>query len=213
MTEQPSIETARLALRPWTLEDAPALRRLAGRREIADTMISIPHPYTESQARIWIAGHAEAFAQGEGIHFAIQLKPAAGEDARQPVSPPGTAAATRPREPGESIIGAIELRSIDREHAHAELSLWIGRDWWGHHFASEAALAVVRYGFEELGLNRIQAYHMVRNPASGRVMEKIGMKQEGVLRQCVRKWGRFEDVAVRAILREEWAVRVEPPRD
>ena len=46
---------------------------------------------------------------------------------------------------------------------------------------------------------------MVRNPASGRVLEKIGMKREGLLRQRVRKWGVFEDVVLLAILREEWA--------
>ena len=64
--------------------------------------------------------------------------------------------------------------------------------------------AVVRYVFESLGLNRLYAYHMVRNPASGRVLEKNGFKQEGLLRQRVRKWGRFEDVAQWAILRQEW---------
>jgi len=69
---------------------------------------------------------------------------------------------------------------------------------------SEALQAAVRYGFEGLGLNRLYAYHMVRNPASGRVLEKNGFVQEGLLRQRVRKWGRFEDVALWAILRREW---------
>ena len=69
---------------------------------------------------------------------------------------------------------------------------------------SEALQAAVRYGFEGLGLNRLYAYHMVRNPASGRVLEKNRFVQEGLLRQRVRKWGRFEDVALWAILRREW---------
>jgi hypothetical protein len=107
MIDQPAIETARLVLCPWTADDAPALWRLAGRREIADTMISIPHPYGEEQARAWIAGHADALAQGYAVHFAIQLKRTA------------------------QLIGATEFRSINMEHAHAELSLWIGVDWWG----------------------------------------------------------------------------------
>jgi [ribosomal protein S5]-alanine N-acetyltransferase len=63
---------------------------------------------------------------------------------------------------------------------------------------------LVRYGFEHLNLNRIHAHHMVRNRASGRVLQKVGMKQEGVLRQRVRKWGVFEDVVALAILREDW---------
>ena len=69
---------------------------------------------------------------------------------------------------------------------------------------SEVIQSVVRHGFESLGLNRIFAYHMSRNPASGRVLEKNGFKQEGLRRQRVRKWGRFEDVLLWAILRQEW---------
>ena len=76
---------------------------------------------------------------------------------------------------------------------------------WGQGYATEAARAVVAFGFEELGLNRIYAHHMVRNPASGRVLAKIGMEPEGLLRQRVKKWGLFEDVVPMALLREEWA--------
>jgi RimJ/RimL family protein N-acetyltransferase len=178
--QQPTIQTKRLVLRPWALDDAPVMQRLAGRREIADTMISIPHPYTEQQVREWIAGHDGAFTQGKAIHFAIQLK-GAGQ-----------------------LMGATELRAIDTEHAHAELSAWIGVEWWGQGYASEAARAVVRYGFEHLNLNRIHACYTVRNPASGRVLEQVGMKREGLLRQCVRKWGVFEDVVLMAIIRQDW---------
>jgi [ribosomal protein S5]-alanine N-acetyltransferase len=54
-----------------------------------------------------------------------------------------------------------------------------------------------------LGLNRICAHHMVRNPAAGKVLERIGMQREGLLRQRVRKWGNYEDVVVYATLRED----------
>ncbi len=75
--------------------------------------------------------------------------------------------------------------------------------YWGQGFATEASRAVVRFGLETLGLNRLYAHHMARNPASGRVLERIGMQREGVLRRRVRKWGRFEDVVIYALLREE----------
>jgi ribosomal-protein-alanine N-acetyltransferase len=181
MTKQPTLETARLILRPWNPGDVEALQRLASRREIADTMISVPHPFTEQYAGKWIAGHAEAYARGNALHFAIIL-------ARSGV-----------------LIGAVELRAIDAGHRHAEMSGWIGVEWWGQGFATEAALAVLRHGFEQLKLNRVVAFHMVRNPASGRALEKIGMRREGLLRQCVRKWDRFEDVVLMAILHEDWA--------
>ena len=180
MTEHPVITTTRLILRPWRAEDAAALHLLAGRREIADTMISIPHPFTQEYAEKWVASHDEAFARGEALHFAITLA--------------GTG----------SLVGAVELRAIDAEHSQVEMSFWIGVEWWGHGYAPEAAKAVIAYAFQELKLNRLYAHHMVRNPASGRVLEKIGMKQEGLLRQRVRKWGVFEDVVLMAILRDDW---------
>ena len=62
----------------------------------------------------------------------------------------------------------------------------------------------MRYGFEELGLNRIFATHFPRNAASGRVLEKVGMSVEGTLRQHWKKWGVFEDVIMYSILREEY---------
>jgi RimJ/RimL family protein N-acetyltransferase len=83
----------------------------------------------------------------------------------------------------------------------AELGFWVGKPFWRLGYASEAASAVVQFGFESLGLNRIYAFHMARNPASGKVLEKLGMQREGILRQRVRKWERFEDVVAYAVLR------------
>ncbi len=102
------------------------------------------------------------------------------------------------------MIGTVGLREIDKEHSKAEMGCWIAVEEWGKGDAVEASSAVLRFGFEELQLNRIYAHHMVRNPASGHVLEKIGMRKEGLLRQPVRKWGVFEDVVLLAMLREEW---------
>jgi len=180
LTTQPTLETQRLVLRPWTLGDAAALQELAGQREIADTTISIPHPCTEENAREWIAEKAQAFAERKGAGFGLELKET------------------------KQLIGAVGLREMRLEHGEAELGFWLGVLWWGKGYGTEAARAALRYGFAAIGLNRICAHHMVRNPASGRVLEKIGMKREGLLRQHVRKWGVFEDVVLLAILREEW---------
>ena len=174
---QPSLRTDRLFLRPFVAEDAPPLHRLAGAREIADTTISIPHPYSLGAAKSWIAGLPHFFRNETALHFAVCF----------PDAP--------------ELIGAVALRDIDREHSQAELSFWMGVGWWGEGYASESALAVTRFGFEELSLNRIYAYHMLRNPVSGKVLHKLGMEREGVLRQRVRKWDRFEDVALCALLR------------
>jgi [ribosomal protein S5]-alanine N-acetyltransferase len=102
------------------------------------------------------------------------------------------------------LVGSLGLRDIDLEHAQAEMGFWVTVECWGHGYATEAARAVLAHGFGKLNLNRIYAHHMVRNPASGRVLAKIGMIREGVLRQRIRKWGRFEDVVAMSVLRSEW---------
>jgi RimJ/RimL family protein N-acetyltransferase len=180
--KEPVLETTRLVLRPLQLDDAPMLAKLAGRREIADTTLSIPHPYSQEQARKWLETQIRPGGTSHEIVFAITLK-----------------------ENGH-LIGTMGLREIDQEHSQAELGFWVGVEFWRKGYATEASAAVLRYGFEELKLNRIYAHYMTRNPASGRVLEKIGMKREGLLRQRVKKWGVFEDVILLAILREDRAV-------
>jgi ribosomal-protein-alanine N-acetyltransferase len=174
----PTLRTARLILGPFEPNDAAEVQRLAGAREIADTTLLIPHPYELDQALAWIDQQRSDAVQGQAITFAIRLLD-------------GT------------LIGSGGLRDIDPEHNQAELGFWIGRDWWGNGYAREAAAAVIRFGFESLGLNRICAHHMVRNPAAGRVLQSAGMQREGLLRQRVRKWGRYEDVVLYAVLRNE----------
>ncbi|HKG93136.1 MAG TPA: GNAT family protein [Gemmatimonadaceae bacterium] len=99
--------------------------------------------------------------------------------------------------------GGRDLADPVAEHARGELGYWVGAGMWGRGYATEAARAVVSFGFATLGLNRIQARHFLRNPASGRVLQKLGMRCEGMHRQAYRRWGRFEDVAVYAILASE----------
>ena len=174
-----NLQTERLVLRALRPDDAPTIAQLAGHREIADTTLSIPHPYSVEKAQEWIATHAGPQNTTKQLVFGITTR-ADGQ-----------------------LIGTVGLREIDIEHCHAEMGFWIGVGCWGNGYATEAAKAVIRYGFAELKLNRIYAHHMVRNPASGRVLEKIGMKREGLLRQRVRKWGVFEDVVLMAILRAD----------
>lgn len=172
--------TERLLLRPFTPEDADDVRRLAGDREIADTTLNIPHPYGEGMALEWIASHGKGFETGENLTFAMTL-----------------------RVTGE-LVGAVSLM-VRKEHARAELGYWTGRPYWGRGYCTEASREVIRYGFDEMGLNRIFATHFTRNPASGEVMKKLGMRFEGVQREHVRKTSSFEDLAVYAILRSDWS--------
>jgi len=180
MIDQPTLTTERLRLRPMEPSDAPAIQTAASAREIADTMISVPHPYPPGEAERYIARQQKEREEGVSVTFTIAHKTE------------------------HNFCGLIEIRCIDREHAHAEISFWLSAAAWGRGYMSEVIHAILQYGFEELQLNRFYAYHMMRNPACGRVLEKNGFTQEGLLRQCVRKWGEFEDVAQWAILRKDW---------
>jgi RimJ/RimL family protein N-acetyltransferase len=173
----PKIETNRLHLRSFSLDDAHDVKQLAGERDIAAFVLPIPHPYELPMAEEWIGQQEERYQRGEEVTYAITL-----------TSGP--------------LIGSISLR-VNREHEHAELGYWIGKPYWGHGYATEAAKACIQYGFLVLNLNRIYARHMKRNSGSGRVMEKVGMKYEGCLRQHIKKWGKFEDIVVYSILKNE----------
>ena len=84
------------------------------------------------------------------------------------------------------------------------MGYWIAPDAWNRGYATEAAAALLRYAFEDLGLHRVYARHLRRNPSSGKVMQKLGMTHEGRQREHVRKWEVWEDVEVYGILAEEW---------
>ena len=106
-----------------------------------------------------------------------------------------------------ALVGAIGL-DIRRAHDSAELGYWVGAEFWNRGYCTEAALAILDYGFERLQLNRVHAAHLERNPASGRVLLKLGMQREGELRQHLKKLERYEDLVLYGILREEWTRRV-----
>jgi len=175
----PTLRTERLVLRPFSPADAAKVQLLAGHREIASTTYAIPNPYPDGAAEQWIASHGDAYAQGKSLSLAITL------------SHDGT------------LVGAIGFASITQKHERAEIGYWIGRPYWGNGYCGEAAKELVRFGFDELSLNRITGQYLTRNPASGAVMRKIGMRHEGTLGQHVKKWGKFEDVELYGIIKKD----------
>jgi RimJ/RimL family protein N-acetyltransferase len=106
------------------------------------------------------------------------------------------------------VIGTVLLR-VEAEHRRAELGYLVAVEEWGNGYATEAAAAVVRFGFEALDLNRIYAFHFATNPASGNVLRKLGMHHEGRRLQHVLKWGAFLDDECYAILADQWRARGE----
>ena len=172
----PRVGSKRLLLRPYIAEDAAALAQLGGADAIADTMLDWPHPFSAANARSTIAAQAASYQSGRAVNFVVE----------------------RRSEPG--LIGGIELSGLDGRHRRAELRFWIAEPQWRQGFATEAASAVLRFGFGELGLHRVDAMHLVRCPRARVVLQAIGMREEGVLRERIRQGNAWEDVAMCAVL-------------
>src|SRR6202142_4284209 len=164
-----TLHPERLTLRSFALSDIPALMPLIGAREVAATTLRIPHPYTEADAQDFIADTQEDFSSGSGLRLGIVLRES------------------------DTLCGGVGLR-IEPDHRRAELGYWIGVPYWGNGYATEAAQAVVKYGFETLHLHRIFPSHYTNNPPPARVLKKIGMRSEGTQRAHIFKWGNFLDI-------------------
>ena len=169
------IETERLRLLTLNESDIPELVPLIADRRVAATTLRIPHPFADKDAREFLNSPANE----NELRLGIRLRDSS------------------------AFIGGIGLHPYP-QHYRAELGYWIGVPYWGRGYATEAARAVVKYGFEKAQLNRIFAGHFKHNPASGKVLQKIGMKYEGCMRQNILKWGEFVDVEVYSILKQEF---------
>jgi ribosomal-protein-alanine N-acetyltransferase len=178
MSDEIEIRAAGLILRPLMLTDDLELSRIAT-REVSDAMVSVPHPMSVSVARGWIEQELECAQRETALAFGVR----------------------RDGEP--SLLGVTALRHIDREHACGELSFWLAASARGQGTCTTSAAVVLEYGFSELGLHRIEAYQMLRNVPSGRVLSRLRFRAEGVLRSRVVKWGEPQDVRLWSRLRSD----------
>lgn len=101
-------------------------------------------------------------------------------------------------------IGVIGLIMLDAESETATFAYSLGTAFWGRGYATEAVREVVRFGLNNAGYNRLEAYHSVKNPASGAVMKKAGLKYEGHARQKYKSSAGFEDCDMYAIVKSDF---------
>ena len=172
------LTTERLILRPLLEEDAKQIYLYCSDRDIADTTFAIPHPYSLKDAENFISYSSNKLKSEDEYNFAIICKKKL------------------------KLIGVIGLITF-KQHERAELGYWIGKPNWGKGYCTEAAKELISFAFEVLKLNKVHSSHILRNPASGKVMQKIGMKHEGRIRQHIKKWDKFEDADFYGILKNE----------
>lgn len=177
----PTLLTPRLALRELQIGDAAAVAMGAGDKRVARYLIQVPSPYPLALARRWIDARISWWETGRGLTLAITRRSARHQ-----------------------LLGTVSLRRYARDR-RAELGYWLAATAWGAGFATEATRAIVDFGFAQLDLARIYAQVLVGNDASMRVLEKLGLVSEGVLRRHVRKARQLHDVVLYGILRDEWS--------
>ncbi len=175
---RPTLQTDRLRIRPFTLDDVPAMVEGCSPRAIAATALAIPHPYAESDGVAWVESHAGRAERGESLELAIT-----------------------DHERG-MLLGGCSIR-IDAAHRCGEIGYVVYLPHQGRGIATEAARALTAYGFDVLDLNRIEAHCFEENAASARVLEKCGMRFEGLLRQKIIKWGEPKDLRFYGVLRSD----------
>jgi [ribosomal protein S5]-alanine N-acetyltransferase len=176
----PTLHTARLRLRPFDESDARDLFTLH---------------HSARVLRYWDAPPWNEPRRAEAFLVACRQMAQAGTGARLAVD----------RERDGAFIGWCSISRWNRQHRSAALGYCFTEAAWGNGYGTEAAGAVVRWAFETLDLNRVQAETDTRNLASARVLEKLGFVREGTLREDCVVNGEVSDSWVYGLIRRQWA--------
>ena len=174
----PSLETDRLCLRKAVLRDAQDIYRYAQDAEVARYVLWTPH-HSLADSREMVRSMRMQYRRGYPSSWVIALK----ESGR--------------------VIGTIGYMWISPGNLSAEVGYSLARDCWNQGLMTEALRAVLAFSFDTLSLHRVEAQHDIRNPASGRVMEKAGMQAEGVLRDRLINKGAYSTVKLYAAISEQ----------
>ncbi len=171
------LRTARLLLRPFESIDVDDVWAYASDPEVARYR-PLPEPYTRNHAAEFVDRQMRT-DWSTNSEFAVVY--------------------------GRRVIGGISLH-LNPEHETAELGYMLGKRWWGRGLATEAARAVVDWGFQRFKLHKVYARAHVDNKPSWRVMEKLGMTREGVLRGHWKMRDEHVDLVYYAVFHDEWTL-------
>lgn len=152
--KQPTLTSKRLILRAPSIVDIPQLTKLANNKNISTMLAGMPHPYITEDAEAFIEKTNQKYQQQKSVQYAII-------DAKT-----------------QQLIGVVGF-SISHVHNHVTLGYWLGEKYWGEGFMSEACATLMEYAFMHLNVYRVASHHFHTNPASGKVMKKIGLLYEG----------------------------------
>ncbi|MEI2616531.1 MAG: GNAT family protein [Thermomicrobiales bacterium] len=176
--DTPELETERLLLRRFNPADEDDIYRYCRDPEVARLTSWDPHRSIDDTRR-FLDWALTRYEEGTGGPWAMVL-----------------------HETG-MVVGAFGL-TVVWPHLRGEVGYWLGRPLWRQGLTTEAGQAILRYAFHDLELNRVEARCEAENAASERVMQKLGMSYEGLMRQQIFVKGVFRDMKLYAQLRSEW---------
>ncbi len=161
MTTQFEISLARLTLRPPASSDAMRITQLIGHKDVVWNLGRAPYPYQLKDAEEWVAKAKQSAQDGEEYSFLITHA-------------------------DEGVIGCV---SVTRHGDVWELGYWVGKPYWGQGFVTEAAIGILKWAQDNLSATGFVAGHYVDNPASGKVLEKLGFNPVGTAHLFARARG------------------------
>lgn len=173
-----TITTKRLLLRMFQTEDASEVTKLCNNYNIFKNTLYLPYPYSIEDALSWIENHIENFNDNRSYEFAITDKVTG------------------------KLYGAIALTN-NQNFNNGELAYWVGETFWGNGYATEASKAIIEFAFTEKQYHKVYARYFNSNLSSGRVLQKIGMKQEGILKDHVMKEKQYKDLVYYGIIKHK----------
>ncbi len=178
----PELATRRLTLRRMLVADSADMYEYASRQDVTRYLTWNPHP-DRDYTREYLEYIGSRYAAGMFYDWAVVY------------------------EPDRKMIGTCGFTSFQCTDDSAEVGYVLNPEYWGRGIAVEALERVLAFGFEDLGLHRIEAKYICGNDRSLRVMEKVGMTFEGVRREGMLIKGEYVNVGICSILREEWRHR------
>jgi len=170
----------RIVLRPLKNPDAKNIYLNIQDKTISESTLNIPWPYKSEDAQIFIQKTKKSLQKKSEFVFGIELKNR------------------------KEVIGCIGLDKVNFEHKNAELGYWLGSKYWSQGIVTKAGKLILKFGFEKLKLHRIWCCIFSDNPASKKVVEKLGFKREGLHRETSWREGRWRDNVRYGILDREF---------
>ena len=178
----PKLETERLIVRKYTIEDVNDYFKFASDTDVTKFLRWEPHPNKEYTLE-YIKGVLEEYSKGKDSPWGLEHKTA------------------------KKLIGIVHIMQLDTHHKKAQIGFVLAKDYWNNGYMTEALNKVLEYCFTVLSLNRIEALIITDNCAAVRVMEKVGMQHEGLLRKYLYQKEDFRDFHLFSMIKEDYVSR------